>query len=234
VHGGGWRAGDKRFGQEDKRRLFRDLGYTYVSVNYRLTDPAAPEPLRFPVHEQDVAAAVAWVHEHIARYGGDPDAIALLGHSAGAQIVALLATDEQYLARHDVDRDAVVCVAPLDTEGFDVAAAAGSPGRLGATYQAAFGTDPAVWARASAIEHVEPDEPVPGTFLVMRGTPRRRAGVEAFERVLAEAGADVTTVDASGYSHADVSRRLGTEGETVITPALTAFLGDCFTRGRGG
>ena len=56
--------------------------------NYRLTDPASPTPAVYPTHNQDVAAAVAWVHDHIRDYGGDPSRIALLGHSAGAQLAA--------------------------------------------------------------------------------------------------------------------------------------------------
>lgn len=228
VHGGGWSVGDKAQRQTDKVGLFHDLGYAYVSVNYRLTDPAAADPLRYPVHEQDVAAAVAWVHEHIARYGGDPEKVALLGHSAGAQIVALLGTDEHFLARSDLGLDALACVAPLDTEGFDVAAAASAGGRLSRTYQNAFGTDPKVWRTASALEHVERGKHIPPMFLVERGTPRRKAGVATFAGALRDAGVRVTTVDAGTYSHGDVNRQIGVAGEQVITPPLTSFLQGCF------
>jgi acetyl esterase/lipase len=228
VHGGGWRVGDKAQGQDDKVRLFGDLGYAYVSVNYRLTDDAAADPVRFPAHEQDIAAAVAWVHDHIADYGGDPDRIAVLGHSAGAQLVALLATDGRFLARHDLGRDALACVAPLDTEGFDVTAAANAPGRQGRIYQGAFGTDPAVWRRASALEHVAPDEDIPPVLLVARGTPDRRAAVQAFADALRAAEVPVTIVEAGGYSHRQVNTQIGVDGEQVITPALTTFLRGCF------
>jgi arylformamidase len=228
VHGGGWQVGDKAQGQADKVRLFHDLGYTYVSVNYRLTDSAAADPLRYPVHEQDVAAAIAWVRDHIARYGGDPDTIALLGHSAGAQLVALLGTDEHFLARYDLGLDALACVAPLDTEGFDVAAAASAGGRLSRTYQTAFGTDPSQWRKASALEHVERGKHIPPMFLVERGIPRRKAGVATFAGALRDAGVKVTTVDAGTYTHADVNRRIGVAGEQVITPSLTSFLQSCF------
>ncbi len=65
VHGGGWRIGDKRHQMADKVAHWNALGYTVVSVNYRLTDPTAVEPVRYPAHNEDVAAAVAWVHENI-------------------------------------------------------------------------------------------------------------------------------------------------------------------------
>ena len=228
VHGGGWRVGDKGQGQADKVKLFGELGYTYVSVNYRLTDDGAKAPVRYPVHEQDVAAAVAWVHDHIADYGGDPDEIAVLGHSAGAQLVALLATDERFLARHDLGLDALACAAPLDTEGFDVTTAASAPGRQGRIYQGAFGTDPAVWRRVSALEHVAPDEDIPPMLLVARGTAKRRAAMQAFADALREADVPVTVVETGGYSHQQVNRNIGVAGEQVITPALTTFLRDCF------
>jgi acetyl esterase/lipase len=232
VHGGGWRVGDKAQGQDDKIRLFGDLGATYVSVNYRLTDDDAAEPVRYPVHEEDVAAAVAWVHDHIARYGGDPDRIAVLGHSAGAQLVALLATDPRFLARHDLDLDALSCAAPLDTEGFDVTTAASAPGRQGRIYQSAFGTDPEVWRRASALGHVAAGAGIPPMLLVARGTPERRAAMQAFADALEAADVPVTVVEAGSYTHRQVNRSIGVDGEQVITPALTTFLRDCFAGDR--
>ena len=81
--------------------------------------------MRFPTHDEDVAAAVAWVHDHIAEHGGDPDRIALLGHSAGAQIAASVATDPRYLGAHGLGLDALRCAGALDTEGYDVAAHGG-------------------------------------------------------------------------------------------------------------
>jgi arylformamidase len=69
-----------------------------VSVNYRLSpygipdDPTDFDPNRvmYPIHNQDVAAAIAWVHEHIGEYGGNPDQISIMGHSAGVGIVAAM------------------------------------------------------------------------------------------------------------------------------------------------
>ena len=149
VHGGGWRIGDKRNQMADKVRLLNDAGYAVVSVDYRLTDPASPEPVRYPTHNEDVAAAVAWVHDHIAGYGGDPTRLALLGHSAGAQIVASVATDERYLGEHGLGLDALRCAAPLDTEGYDVAGPAGAGIDI---YRDVFGDDPAnVGRRLAAV-----------------------------------------------------------------------------------
>jgi acetyl esterase/lipase len=225
VHGGGWQRGDKRNQIDDKVRLWNDAGYAVVSVNYRLTDPGAATPVRFPTHAEDVAAAIAWVHDHIADDGGDPDRIAVLGHSAGAQLAATVATDPKYLAAHGLGLDALRCAGALDTEGYDVTAKAarGNP-----IYRAAFGDDPAGWADASPIEHVRAGAGIPDFFVVERGTPRRRREAEAFVERLRGAGVAVTVVDAGALTHAEVNSAVGRSGDDVVTPPLQAFLAGCF------
>jgi acetyl esterase/lipase len=225
VHGGGWRRGDKRNQMADKVRLWNDAGYSVVSVNYRLTDPSATTPVRSPAHDQDVAAAVAWVHDHIAEHGGDPDRIALLGHSAGAQIAASVGTDPRLLGAHGLGLDTLRCAGALDTEGYDVAVQA----RAGnAIYREAFGDDPAVWADASPINHVTAGAGIPRFLVVERGTPRRRQAAEEFGARLRGAGVPVTMVDGRSLSHADVNAAVGRAGDAIITPPLEAFLVECF------
>ncbi len=70
-----------------------------VLPDYRLH----PE-VGFPDFVHDAAAAVAWVQREIAAYGGDPERIILMGHSAGAHIAALLALDTRYLAHAGKDQ----------------------------------------------------------------------------------------------------------------------------------
>lgn len=228
VHGGGWQGGDKRNQMDDKVRLWNGAGYMVVSVNYRLTDSNpdqnAPAPVRFPTHDQDVAAAVAWVHDHIGDHGGDPERVALLGHSAGAQIAASVATDPTYLGAHGLGLDALRCAGALDTEGYDVAATArtGNP-----IYRAAFGDDPATWSEASPIEHLTPGTDIPRFLVVERGTPRRRRAAEAFVARARDAGVPVTVVDAGSLTHAQVNSAVGRIGDSVVTPPLEAFLAEC-------
>ncbi|HEY5023072.1 MAG TPA: alpha/beta hydrolase [Gemmatimonadaceae bacterium] len=95
VHGGSLTSGDKA--DEDYGRVcapFPDAGIACANVNYRLA-PAHP----WPAQAEDVAAAVAWVRENIQARGGDPLKLFLVGHSSGAMLVALVGTDEHYLAR---------------------------------------------------------------------------------------------------------------------------------------
>lgn len=225
VHGGGWTRGDKRNRIVPKVVAFTTEGYVLVSVNYRLVDPQFPDRVRYPAFNEDVAAAVKWVRRNIARYGGDPKKIALVGHSAGAAIAASVGTDPRYLGDHDLGLDALSCVAPLDTEALDLRKLGGS-----AMHQRAFGFDPGVLADASPITHVATGNDIPRFFLVSRGQLSRRATVDEFAAALRAASVPVTVVDAGTLTHAQVSSKLGAPGDTTITPPVLAFLQECFGR----
>ena len=96
VHGGSLTDGDKR--DSDYAHVcdpFPATGVACANVNYRLAPKNA-----WPAPAEDVAAAVAWVRDHIAARGGDPKQLFLLGHSSGAMLVALVASDERFLSQH--------------------------------------------------------------------------------------------------------------------------------------
>lgn len=95
VHGGGYRVGDKASSKDldPKPEYFTSkLGYIFVSINYRLL-PAG----KHPRNAQDVANAIAWVAGNIEEFGGDPGKIFLMGHSAGAGLVAQVGTNPEFL-----------------------------------------------------------------------------------------------------------------------------------------
>ncbi|HYM36428.1 MAG TPA: alpha/beta hydrolase [Steroidobacteraceae bacterium] len=98
VHGGSWISGSK-----DRYRFVADSltsrGYIAVLPNYRLF----PD-VKFPAFVDDVAQALAWTHSHAAEFGGDPQKIFFVGHSAGAHIAAMILFDPQYLARAGAER----------------------------------------------------------------------------------------------------------------------------------
>jgi acetyl esterase/lipase len=99
IYGGGWKDGNKA----EYRFVAAALaakGFLTVVPDYRLF----PE-VRFPTFLQDNAAAVAWTKANIARYGGDPHRIFLMGHSAGAYNVAMLTLDKRWLAADGLDPD---------------------------------------------------------------------------------------------------------------------------------
>jgi acetyl esterase/lipase len=97
FHGGGWHSGqpgDYHF----IGRTFARAGYVVILPGYRLV----PEG-RFPAMLEDGAMALAWARDHAAGHGGDPSRVALMGHSAGAYIAAMLSLERQWLGRAGVE-----------------------------------------------------------------------------------------------------------------------------------
>jgi arylformamidase len=227
VHGGGYRIGDKSNQVRDKIKLFNDHGWIFVSVNYRLTRPGQPGSAQFPDHYDDVAAAVAWSHAHIASYGGDPSRIALLGHSAGADIVSNVATIPTYLQRQGLDLSAIRCAGPLDTEGFDKAAAAPAEKQQ---WVDALGNDPNYVVDTSATLHVATGLGIPSTIGVYRGSVGRQRIETAYLDTLTAEGVAARRIDARTLSHEQVNTQIGAPGDTVMTPPLVAFLTTCFAK----
>lgn len=117
IYPGRWKYGSRRDYLLVGNALAR-LGWVVVIPDYRLY-PAA----RFPAWVEDGAAAIRWTRDSIARFGGDPSRIIVIGHSAGAHTVAMLAMDAHYLRDAGVPRDGVrgfVSISgPVDTTWTD-------------------------------------------------------------------------------------------------------------------
>lgn len=222
VHGGGWQRGSKNNVSADQLAWAADNGWVHVSVDYRLT-PA----VTYPEHNRDLAAALAWVHDNIADHGGDPTTVAVVGHSAGAQIASSVGTDPRYLAVHGlVPGDGIRCVVSLDTEGYDL-----NRGGSSAVYSAAFGMDAAVRTDASPVTHLRGGSPRANLLVVTRGSAARRSIATDFVDRHNATGGNAILVVAEGLSHTGVNEALGRDGDTVVTPPSTSFLRSCFGDG---
>src|SRR5262249_53873554 len=116
IHGGGWQTGDKKEVQV-KPQAFTDKGFVFVSTNYRLLPSVDMATI-----VRDVAKAVRWVHDHIAENGGDPNRLLVMGPSAGAQLAALICTDERYLKAEGLSLAIVKACVPVDGDTYDVPA----------------------------------------------------------------------------------------------------------------
>ena len=121
-YGGGWAHGS-RDAYAFAGRAFARRGFVAIVPDYR----KVPQ-VRFPAFIQDGAEAVRWARDHVAEYGGDPDRIALAGHSAGAYTVAMLTLDRRWLRAEGVDpgvvKAAVGLCGPYDFYPFTVERAA--------------------------------------------------------------------------------------------------------------
>jgi acetyl esterase/lipase len=154
FYGGAWKRGERAQYAFVGRRL-AEAGMLALVPDYR-TYPRAT----FPGFMEDAADAVTWARAHAAEHGGDPKRIFVMGHSAGAQIAALLGTDARYLKRVDM--------APRDLAGV-VGLSGPYDFVVGKTYAPIFGP-PARWPDAQAVNFVSGDEP---PFLLVHGTADR-------------------------------------------------------------
>lgn len=150
VHGGAWRFGrpDAASVVENKvAHWVRERGFVFVSVGYRLVPQVDVR-----TQAQDVASALAEVQKLASGWGADAAGVVLMGHSAGAQLVALLSASPS-IAKSQGARDwagtVVLDSAALDTVGLMQAPHA----RL---YDQAFGADPALWRDVSPSAQLEP------------------------------------------------------------------------------
>lgn len=101
FYGGAWESGDKAdflFVAE----ALTSHGYVVVIPDYRVY----PE-VTFPAYMDDAALAVKWTFDNAAQFGGDPSKVFVMGHSAGAQLAALVAFDGKYLAKTGVDKSRI-------------------------------------------------------------------------------------------------------------------------------
>ena len=169
IHGGGWTAFDKgtMHGMGD---LLARAGYVAFSVDYRLFNDKDMQN-RWPAQLDDVQRAVRWVRANASKYDVDPERIGAFGHSAGAQLAALLGMEDTVdnsdaaLAQYSSKVEAVVDVSgPTDfTVDRDSDGAAFLGNFLGASYT----KEPAAWREASPVFHVSKSD---APFLIVHGT----------------------------------------------------------------
>lgn len=204
VHGGAWRAGNK----SEAGRVapyFNSIGYMVVSVAYSLSAPADRQA-------DQVGAAVRWVSANIAKYGGDPSRIALMGHSAGTHLASLAALSGR--------APGVRALIANDTGAYDLAYLAKiSGGRLPILYAAL--NKPANWSAWSPITYASQ-----GGFPVLvawSGADFREKVSTHFADALAAGGHAVTRFNGDGYNHFSIRSGAGKQGD-ALNAAITSFL----------
>jgi acetyl esterase/lipase len=228
IHGGGWQTGDKKDVQI-KPQIFAEKGFVFVSTNYRLL-PAVD----MGTIVRDVAKAVRWVHDHIAEYGGDPNRLLVMGHSAGSQLAALICTDDRYLKAEGVSLSAIKGCVPVDGDTYDVPAIIETaetrwrvhglpPAKFG--HREKFGNDPAKHKDFSAVTHVAKDKGIPPFFILhVADHPDTTAQARRLGNVLKEAGIPATVFGARETTHNKINADLGRPDDPA-TKALFEFLG---------
>jgi arylformamidase len=233
IHGGGWQMGNKSSVGE-KPRAFVDRGFVFVSTNYRF----------FPIVDmetivRDVAKSLGWVQKHIAEYGGDPTRIFVMGHSAGAQLAALVSIDDRYLKAEGVPFDVLKGCVPVDGDTYDVPAIIetaetrrrvhGQPQpKFG--HREKFGNDPEKHRDLSAVTHVAKGKGIP-PFLILHVAdhPDTAAQAQRLGNVLKDAGISAQVFGAQATNHTRLDANLGTPNDPA-TKALFEFVNEALNK----
>ncbi len=214
VHGGGWRIGDKanRSVVENKIAHWLPQGHVFVSVNNRLLPQADPM-----TQARDVAKALAAVQAHAVEWSADPSHIVLMGHSAGAHLVALLSARPR--TAYEQGAKAWLGTVLLDSAALDVERV--MRGRHLRLYDEAFGASADDWRSASPIVQLTAAAP---PLLLVCSTRRRDDPCGTAREFATKAGAlsVKATVLPQDLTHAEVNRNLGLPGP--YTDAVDAFL----------
>jgi arylformamidase len=233
IHGGGWQTGDKTSVQL-KPQVFVDKGFVFVATNYRLLPSVDMATI-----VRDIARSIRWVHDHIAEHGGDPKCLFIMGHSAGAQLAALICTDDRYLKAEGLSLAITKGCVPVDGDTYDVPAiieTAETRRRVHGLPQAKFGhrekfgNDPAKHRDFSAVTHVARDKGIP-PFLILHVAehPDTSAQAQCLGNVLKDAGVPVTVFGAKETNHNKINADLGLPDDSA-TKALFEFLGSALKK----
>lgn len=215
VHGGGWRHGDKAIGRvvQEKVNRWVPKGFILISINYRML-PDAP----VAVQERDVQAALMAAQQRAGTWGGDPSRFILMGHSAGAHLVALLNASAPQALREGAWP--WLGTVSLDSAMMNV------PARMRAPhlplYDDAFGTDPAYWVAMSPFHQWTAGAPPMQMVCSTQRADDPCQQSDAMARHVRNQGgrAEVLPQD---LDHGEINAQLGLDSD--YTRAVEAFMG---------
>ncbi len=233
IHGGGWQAGD-RASVQSKPQAFNEKGFVFVSTGYRLLPSVDMGTLI-----RDVAKSVGWVHEHIADYGGNSDRIFIMGHSAGAQLAALLCTDDRYLKAEGVSLSKIKGCVPVDGDTYDLPAiittaetrrqAHGQP-QPTFGHREKFGNDPEKHRDFSAVTHVSKDKSIPPFFILfVSNHPDTSAQAQRLGSVLKDADISAKVFGVKETTHTKINADIGLSDDAA-TKALFEFVAEALKK----
>lgn len=208
VHGGAWMIGDKAASDFVSNKVAHWLpkGYILVSSNYRMS--RQPNPLD---QADDIARALAFVQSKAPSWGGDPTRVLLLGHSAGAHLVSLLASDPRIVTGKG--GTAWLGTIVLDSAAYDLVEI--MQRKHPRIYDRAFGKDPVFWADASPYRRLTV---APAPMFLVCSTKRSDAcpPTQTFASKVTELGGKVTVLPVD-MKHGELNKELGLPSDYTTT-----------------
>ena len=221
IHGGGWQVGEKSDVQV-KPQAFVERGFVFVSTNYRLLPNATIKNMA-----GDIAKSIRWVYDHAPEYGGDPNTFFVMGHSAGAQLAALVCTDDRYLKAEKLSLSILKGCVPVDGDTYDVPMQIATvEQRRKDAYRFKFG-DETCQVDLSPVTHVAKGKGIsPFLILHVAGHPETTAQSQRLVKALQEAGVPARAYPAKDKSHGTINSDLGKPGDEP-TRELFRFVRGC-------
>jgi acetyl esterase/lipase len=232
IHGGGWAYGDKTDTIGPKYEACTEKGFVFASIGYRLLfvpkeHPGSTRPaVGIPDIESDIAKAIRWLHENAGSFDGNPNFIVVMGHSAGAQLAALLCTDESYLRAEGLTFALIKGCVPVDGDTYYPALQidTGTPQEVSGKRHSF--PDERAERELSSVLHVAAGKGIP-PFLLMHVAdfPETRTWLqsEVLGESLRSAGVPERVFAAKGKTHLTIDADLGLPGEP-ITRAMLEFI----------
>ncbi|HBE69605.1 MAG TPA: alpha/beta hydrolase [Planctomycetaceae bacterium] len=228
IHGGGWQTGDKS-NVHLKPKVLCGRGMVFVSTNYRLLPEVTMQQLT-----SDVAQSLAWTQKHISAYGGDPSRIVVAGHSAGAQLAALMCIDHSWIRTAGGTAKSFIGCVPVDGDTYDIPKIIATAELRAALYgfgqptfghRQKFGNDPRLHTRFSAVNHIETNKAMIPPFLTLyfSGNPETLAQARRLDEALKAAGVSSQRFGKAATNHRQLNADLGNQDDEV-TERFFAFL----------
>lgn len=232
IHGGGWQAGDKS-SVKHKPQWFIDKGFVFVSTNYRLLPNVTMETII-----TDVAQSLGWVHRNIRDHGGDPNRVFVMGHSAGAQLAALICTDDRYLKAQGLPFAMLKGCVPVDGDTYDIPAiittaetrrTAHKLPQQTFGHREKFGNSPEKHIDFSAVTHISKGKGIPPfMILYVQDHPDTNAQAQRLGAVLKDSQITTVLVGGKQTNHTKINDDLGLPDDPNTT-ALSEFLKSCLS-----
>ena len=215
VHGGGWRRRDKAMGRvvQEKVNRWVPKGFILISANYRML-PAAP----VSAQARDVQAALVAAQQRASTWGGDSGRFILMGHSAGAHLVALLNARAPQAQREG----AVPWLGAVALDSAVMNVPAAMRARHPRLYDDAFGSDPAHWAALSPFHQWTVGAPPLQMVCSTQRADQPCAQAEAMARHVRSQGGRAEVLP-QPLSHGEINARLGLDSD--YTRAVETFMG---------
>ena len=204
VHGGAWMVGDKAAAKvvDNKVAHWLPQGVAVVSINYRMS--RAPRVLD---QVDDVARALALVQARASGWGLDARRVLVMGHSAGAHLVALMASDPALATAHGAQP--WLGLVALDSAALDVPQIMQK--RHYGFYDRVFGSDPVFWASVSPLQRLQAAPVAPMLLVCSSRRSDACPPAHAFATKAQGLGGTVMVLPVD-LSHADVNGTLGLDG----------------------